>query len=58
MELVCGVIDAALEKEHAADDLAALAAALCSVTTAMQVAENYAESMPLHVYDGFCACAV
>lgn len=54
---LCGVIDAALEEEHTPNDLAALAAALCSATTAMQVAENYAESMPFYSggVGGLCA---
>lgn len=53
---LCGVIEAALGKEHSPNDLAALAAALSGAATAMQVAENYAESMPIYGSGiGYCA---
>lgn len=57
-EKLCTAIAHELEEEHTPNDLATLAAALSGAATALQIAENYAESMPIHGYDGFCACAV
>lgn len=57
-EKLCAEITHALEEERTPSELAALAAALGGAVTAMQIAETYAESMPLHGYDGFCACAM
>lgn len=53
---LCGAIEAALEEEHSPNDLAALAAALGGAVTAMHMAENYAESMPMYGSGiGYCA---
>lgn len=57
-EKLCAAITQALEEERSPSELAILAAALGSAATAMQMAETYAESMPIHGYDGFCACTV
>lgn len=53
---LCGAIEAALEKEHSPNDIAALAAALGGVAAAMHAAESYAESMPMYSGGiGYCA---
>lgn len=54
---LCDAIETELEKEHSPNDLAALAAALGGAVTAMHMAENYAESMPMYG-SGISYCAV
>lgn len=55
-ERICAAVNGALDKENSPDELAALSAALCSAATALQITENYAESMPITNYRSSLAC--
>ena len=52
---ICDIVENAAQNPCKAEDIAALAAALNHMATALHAAEGYAESRPYGTLGGFCA---